>query len=90
MTFGVDMSPVSTREKEECAVCYVDFVCRLSVSVCGIALNQTMYANRIIIYELQILRLEIIKERERKRKNVQRESETKRVHVGARCSHFGI
>lgn len=68
LSLGVDVSPVSTKEKVECVICYADFVCGLSVSVCGIALNQTMYANRIIIYELQILKLEIIIESQNKRK----------------------
>lgn len=49
-----------------------------------------MYASRIIVYELQILRLEIIMERASRRKKVQRQSETKRVHVGAWCSHSNI
>lgn len=70
MSLGVDMSSLSTREMEERAVCYADFVCGLSVFLCGIALNQTMYANRIIIYELQILRLEILMERESRRTKV--------------------
>lgn len=61
------MRPVNTREKEESAV-YSDLACELSVSVCGIALNQTMYAKRIIIYELQILMLQIRMERERGKK----------------------
>lgn len=68
MSLGVDVSPVSTREMVVRAICYADFVCVLSGPVCGIALNQIMYANRIIIYELQILRLEIIIGRENKGK----------------------
>lgn len=48
----------------------MQILCVLSGSDCGIALNQTMYANVITIYGLQILRLEIIIGRGNKKKRV--------------------